>query len=122
MRSYSALTLSKLGVFRSPLGLVISGTREYSTISGAGSDQGRDFGIPEFPQNTKQIAIDRLGPDLLARVEVTADERSVDAWIGRRRIEGDQPAFAVSGNTDLLCLPAFACANQSTAASTFWTS
>ena len=38
---------------------------------------------------------------MLAGVEVAADQRRVDAQVERGRVEGDEPAFPVTGHGDL---------------------
>jgi len=46
-------------------------------------DEAGDFSVAKLAQKANDIAVDRLGPDALAGIEVTADECGVDACVQR---------------------------------------
>ena len=51
-------------------------------------------------QQTKDVAINGLFPDALARGEVTAHQSGINARIERGRVKGNQAAFTVTGDAD----------------------
>jgi hypothetical protein len=67
---------------------------------GTRQDEPGDFGISEFTEQSPDIAVDGLGPDLFPGIEVTADQRRVDAWINGRGVKGGQATFGVAAHAD----------------------
>src|SRR5262249_2103611 len=55
-------------------------------------------------QQAEDVAIDRLLPEVLSRLEVTTDQRRTDAPVDCSAIESDQPTLAVAGHADRKCL------------------
>src|SRR5579885_812212 len=53
----------------------------------AGREQGSDFGIAKFMQQCPNVAVDGLGPDVLACIEIAAYENSIDSCIRGGGIE-----------------------------------
>jgi hypothetical protein len=53
---------------------------------------------PNSRSNPPDVAVKGLLPEALAGAEVAADQAGVDAGIGCRRVEGDQPPFGVAGH------------------------
>ena len=70
----------------------------------ARSDQRSQFRVAEITHEAKEISVDRLAPKLLAGPEVSGDQRRPDAAVSRRRVQSNQPAFAVAcdGHAPLL--------------------
>ena len=66
----------------------------------AGRDERGDFRVTEFAEQPEDIAVDRFLPETIAVVEVTADQRGVDAGIQRGGVQRDQSALGVSGHAD----------------------
>jgi len=54
---------------------------------GAGRNEAGDFRVAEFAEQTEHISINRLRPNALARIEVAAHQRRLDARIKGRRVE-----------------------------------
>ena len=65
---------------------------------GARRDKARDLRIAELAQQAEDISIDRFRPDSVTVVEVTADERDLDARIERGGIERDQTALRITSH------------------------
>ena len=111
-RSTSVRTESSAGVLMAPAGrgasaLRVSGRRAGHLGGSAGlHDQGAwrdhagEFRVAEFPQQAPNVAIDRLLPDILARLKIAADQRGLDARVEASRIESQQTAFAVTRDAD----------------------
>src|SRR6185503_20132278 len=68
---------------------------------GAWQNERSHFGIAKFAEQSENISINRFGPNLLARIEIAADQRHVDLRTHRSRIERDQPAFGVTAHSNL---------------------
>ena len=66
----------------------------------ARQNQRGNLGVAEFVQQSPDIAIDRLRPDGLAAVEVSAHQRRVDPLVERGGIKGDQAPLPVAGHAD----------------------
>ena len=56
-------------------------------------DERGDLGVAELLQQSEDIAIDRLAPDVVAVVEVTADADGLDPRVERRGVERDRPSL-----------------------------
>src|SRR5439155_26422092 len=61
----------------------------------------REFCIAKLAQQSPDVAVDGFGPDSLTRVEVTANQRSVDARIHGSRVKCNQSTLAVTGHANL---------------------
>ena len=61
-----------------PGGTTTSGPLAASMINGRGGDQAGELGVAELLEQAKDVAIDRLPPDVVAVVEVAADADGVD--------------------------------------------
>ena len=61
----------------------------------------RQFCIAKLAQQPPDVAVDGFGPDGLTRVEVTANQRSVDARVHGSRVKCNQPTLAVTGHPNL---------------------
>ena len=70
--------------------------------------QAGQLGVAKLIEQAKHVAIDRLLPHVLPRVEVAAHQRRVDPRVERRGIQRQQAAFAVADHADrpLRCVPA----------------
>ena len=64
-------------------------------------NQRRQFGIAKLAQQTPDVAVDGFGPNGLTRVEVPANQGSVDARVHGSRVECNQPTLAVTGHANL---------------------
>ena len=62
------------------------------------------FSISEVVQEGPNITVDGLRPNLLARVEVGANESGIDPSVRGGGIEGEQAAFGITGHPDFLPL------------------
>lgn len=61
---------------------------------GAGQNEARDLGVTELAEEAPHVAIDGLAPDLLARIEVTADEGRGETRVDGGGVEGGLTASA----------------------------
>ena len=79
-------------------GTFTSGTAHASITSRRGATEARQFRIPKERQQSPNISIDGFFPNLLARLKITTNERTLDALVQRGRIECDQSALADPGD------------------------
>ena len=63
-------------------------------------NQAGDFGVAEIAEQAKDVPVNRLFPKALARIEIAADERSLNVRIERRAVEREQPALAIAHHPD----------------------
>src|SRR6266436_3414122 len=56
-------------------------------------------------KQSPDIAVNGFGPDPLARVEIAADQRSVDAHVERGGIKGRQSALGITTDGDFRIVP-----------------
>ena len=87
----------------------------------ARGDQRGDLGVAELAQQAPDIAVNRLLPGVLARIEVAAYQTGVNARIDGRGVKSQQSALAVAGDADL-AFRRLRCLSQSTTARIFCTS
>src|SRR5205807_8192863 len=66
-----------------------------------GRDEARQLGIAELGQVAEHVAVDRLLPQVLARLEVTAHARDGNARIEGGGIQRQQTAFAVADHSEI---------------------
>jgi hypothetical protein len=67
---------------------------------GTGRDHPGQLRVAEFAEQAPDIAVDRLLPEILPRLEIPADQGRADPGIEARGIQGQQSAFAVSRDSD----------------------
>src|SRR5439155_11564275 len=72
----------------------------------AGGYQAAYLRVPELVQQTPDTAIDRLPPQLLAGLEVAADQGRVDPNVYRGAVERQKTTLAVADHPDLTGLGA----------------
>ena len=58
------------------------------------------LGVAELVEQAEDVAVDRLGPDRVAVVEVAADAGGVDPRVERRGVERDRASFAIAEDAD----------------------
>ena len=63
-------------------------------------DHPGEFGVTELGQQAPDISVDRFFPHGLPLLEVSADERCIDARVERCRIQSQQPTLADSSHAD----------------------
>ena len=87
-------------------------------------DHARKLGVAEFVQQSPDVPIDRLFPDLFAAIEVTTDRHAIDARINGPTVKREQAPFADPKHPDrqVDSSSRLRRSNWSTAANTFWTS